>query len=75
MFVVRRRTDKQTDADIEALDENLGLKKSKPSKIKKMFWSKEICNASRKISCRNTKPNKSLSNVQFIKKNYDSSAH
>ena len=30
MFGVRRRIDKQTDADKEALEENLGLQKSTP---------------------------------------------
>ena len=30
MFGVRRRMDKQTDADKEALEENLGLQKSTP---------------------------------------------
>ena len=68
MFGVRRRMDKQTDADIEALEENLGLKKSTPPKIFLKNLIKRDMQCFQKNLCQNTKPNKPLSVVQLIKK-------
>ena len=69
IFGVRRQMDKQTDADIEALEENLGLKKSTSSQKYKKILIKGDMQCYQKSLCQNTKPNNLLSNVQLIKKN------